>query len=1039
MPNKEDKRIQDKIDLRFKQSQIKNNTQNSNIINDKRFINELEKLRETVSSSSINKEIKEQNSVLTSMADTLLTSRKIMKDTAQINSKKKDETIKTIERIALENAKQEKKKEKELSLNEKKKEKAKIYKEEKEKKRQKQESDKKEKNFLKTFSNLADKISGLNKIDKEGKKIEVSSDDKARGYLLSSGTRDYTGYSGLIKSFNDSVKDRGKALLSPLLKINEFAKQKSANRAENKNQETNAKLFNINKGISNLVKINSGPATSIQKKINEKEDKNIKEEGLSNQQESNGKLFNINTDSASSTQKKINEKEDKNIKEERVSKNQETNAKLFNINKGISNLVKINKGLSNKNNENKDSSKIEVKKEKEEGVSNQQESNGKLFNINTVSTSSTQKKINEKEDKNIKEEGLSNQQESNDKLFSINKGISELIKINKGLSNKNNENKDSSKIEVKKEKEKGKALKLGLGPLFMAGGLISALLSGNWSPFIKGTLKTAGKITNIIAKIFNPKKFKDVAKETGEKIIEKKSLWSKVGSKISDTKLGKRVGSAIGGAKSKLGDIATGAKSKLGDIATGAKSKLGDAASATKSKLGDIASGTKSKLGDAASATKSKLGDFATGAKKLGVAALNKIPGIEKVKSLGAKMGEVVHFGMDKAGKKLNLGGYDGLAKKVGPKLMKKESRKMGQLLIPGLSTVAGGYFALDKFVRGDVTGGLIELAGAGADLGSLVAAAGGISSGLTPLLNGASNALAVTSIVRDISDAIHGVTYGPGISDKFKSRKNNKKQIGDSNLGLNPFKPKNIALDLPNKKDNLLLSHSDNKRKNNIISKAFEKYKFGKSKNLSLIPNNLLPNSNNLDFSGVKPDALNNLMGFAEDYKMNFPDAPNLFLNSAFRSYEDQVRLYKEYGPGRAAYPGTSHHGFGYAFDLNSVELNKADSIGLLSKWGFTRPYHGEAWHMEAKGFKDQPAQDTPKPAKSQIGDPNTFKRKNIKVNSSDFQFNTSYSSKTSEIVKVSLDKATLKSMLDGQALIAKNNKTNVVTNSDININGRL
>lgn len=38
---------------------------------------------------------------------------------------------------------------------------------------------------------------------------------------------------------------------------------------------------------------------------------------------------------------------------------------------------------------------------------------------------------------------------------------------------------------------------------------------------------------------------------------------------------------------------------------------------------------------------------------------------------------------------------------------------------------------------------------------------------------------------------------------------------------------------------------------------------------------------------------------------------------NSSYRTYEKQVEFYNLYGAGRAAYPGTSNHGWGHAVDL--------------------------------------------------------------------------------------------------------------------------
>ena len=85
--------------------------------------------------------------------------------------------------------------------------------------------------------------------------------------------------------------------------------------------------------------------------------------------------------------------------------------------------------------------------------------------------------------------------------------------------------------------------------------------------------------------------------------------------------------------------------------------------------------------------------------------------------------------------------------------------------------------------------------------------------------------------------------------------------------------------------------------------------------------------------------------------------------VNSAFRTYADQERVFKQYGPKRAATPGTSNHGFGLAVDLGYgsgavLTPSRPEYIWLLenaAKYGFKRlPYNPghpeswEAWHWE-------------------------------------------------------------------------------------------
>ena len=72
------------------------------------------------------------------------------------------------------------------------------------------------------------------------------------------------------------------------------------------------------------------------------------------------------------------------------------------------------------------------------------------------------------------------------------------------------------------------------------------------------------------------------------------------------------------------------------------------------------------------------------------------------------------------------------------------------------------------------------------------------------------------------------------------------------------------------------------------------------------------------------------------------------LIVTEGFRTYDDQMAIRKKYGPNRAARPGHSQHEFGLAMDLNKDELNEAEKLGLMKKYGLTRPIGGEPWHVE-------------------------------------------------------------------------------------------
>jgi LAS superfamily LD-carboxypeptidase LdcB len=105
----------------------------------------------------------------------------------------------------------------------------------------------------------------------------------------------------------------------------------------------------------------------------------------------------------------------------------------------------------------------------------------------------------------------------------------------------------------------------------------------------------------------------------------------------------------------------------------------------------------------------------------------------------------------------------------------------------------------------------------------------------------------------------------------------------------------------------------------------------------------------------GVRVDGLNpalarNLNAMADEYYM--ATGKKLKLNAAYRSYEDQAKLKSKYGA-KAASPGKSLHEFGLAFDIDTNVANELEKVGLMKKYGFTRPVGGEKWHVEPAGIQ--------------------------------------------------------------------------------------
>ena len=100
------------------------------------------------------------------------------------------------------------------------------------------------------------------------------------------------------------------------------------------------------------------------------------------------------------------------------------------------------------------------------------------------------------------------------------------------------------------------------------------------------------------------------------------------------------------------------------------------------------------------------------------------------------------------------------------------------------------------------------------------------------------------------------------------------------------------------------------------------------------------------VDLAGLDPKMKERLAGLAKEY--NEQTGQMLQVNSGYRSPEKQAELYEKFGPPRAAPPGKSRHESGLAIDINSADANRADALGLMAKYGFTRPVAGEAWHVE-------------------------------------------------------------------------------------------
>lgn len=104
------------------------------------------------------------------------------------------------------------------------------------------------------------------------------------------------------------------------------------------------------------------------------------------------------------------------------------------------------------------------------------------------------------------------------------------------------------------------------------------------------------------------------------------------------------------------------------------------------------------------------------------------------------------------------------------------------------------------------------------------------------------------------------------------------------------------------------------------------------------------------VSMDNVHPEFKKLFYGAVEEY--GALTGKSVTVTDAFRSYADQVARQKKYGAGAAA-PGTSLHEFGLAIDVDSKALNEMDKMGLLRKYGLTRPVGKEPWHLEPIGIQ--------------------------------------------------------------------------------------
>lgn len=102
--------------------------------------------------------------------------------------------------------------------------------------------------------------------------------------------------------------------------------------------------------------------------------------------------------------------------------------------------------------------------------------------------------------------------------------------------------------------------------------------------------------------------------------------------------------------------------------------------------------------------------------------------------------------------------------------------------------------------------------------------------------------------------------------------------------------------------------------------------------------------------FDTINPEFKKLFLGMAEEYGNK--TGKKILVKDGYRSFEDQVAAAQR-NPRNAAQPGRSPHEYGLAIDADSNALNECEKLGLMCKYGLTRPIGGELWHVEPAGIQ--------------------------------------------------------------------------------------
>lgn len=99
-----------------------------------------------------------------------------------------------------------------------------------------------------------------------------------------------------------------------------------------------------------------------------------------------------------------------------------------------------------------------------------------------------------------------------------------------------------------------------------------------------------------------------------------------------------------------------------------------------------------------------------------------------------------------------------------------------------------------------------------------------------------------------------------------------------------------------------------------------------------------------------LHPSMRRNLLAMAAEFGQI--TGKKVFITDGTRTREEQEDIYRRM-PHKAARPGTSMHEFGLAVDIAPGVAAELEKMGLMRKYGFTRPVGGEDWHTEPAGLQ--------------------------------------------------------------------------------------